>query len=108
MPMDRGLPRDYAVMVSLAGNHTIRNLAMIDSAQQRIDQLERDKRWWKRLAIGFMIVVALVLIGGAITSAAVGAAMSARAREAEREAMNAKERARQARQLEETANKTKR
>jgi hypothetical protein len=35
---------------------------MSDDTQQRIEQLERDKRWWKRLAIG--LAAALVLIPG--------------------------------------------
>jgi hypothetical protein len=39
---------------------------MTDDTQQRIEQLEREKRWWKRLAIGLMTVctgLTVVLVG---------------------------------------------
>jgi hypothetical protein len=35
---------------------------MTDDIQQRIDRLERDKRWWRRVAIGLMISFVVVAI----------------------------------------------
>jgi hypothetical protein len=61
---------------------------MTDSTQQRINQLERDKRWWKRLAIGFIAAFAIILVGS-------GAASLTLARQARNQALLAEQHARQ-------------
>jgi hypothetical protein len=64
---------------------------MTDDIQQRIDRLERDKRWWKRLAIGLMFSFTLVIAAGGFTSAT----LAVKARRAAEVAYRAAERARQ-------------
>lgn len=67
---------------------------MTDDAQQRIEQLERDKRFWKRLAVGLMIVFVLTLAGWGVSSIA----MTTRARAAEELARQSRNEAEQQRQ----------
>jgi hypothetical protein len=55
-------------MLQTGGNDVVRSFAMTDGIQHRINQLERDKRWWKRLAIGFIVAFAIILVGGAVTA----------------------------------------
>jgi hypothetical protein len=90
MPMDWGLARDYAARDAQRwGDYFVRSFAMTDSIQQRINQLERDKRWWKRVAIGFMVVFSIILLGGGVTSFTL-------ARQAREQALKAEQLARQA------------
>jgi hypothetical protein len=68
---------------------------MTDNSQQRIDQLERDTRWWKRIAIGFMLTFVLIIAAGGVTSVALTIKARRAAEVAYREAERAQQEARQ-------------
>jgi uncharacterized protein YjeT (DUF2065 family) len=71
---------------------------MIDEIQQRISQLERDKRWWKRLALGLVVAFSLILVLGGIISISLATRARYMAQKQERAAMEAGMQARKARQ----------
>jgi len=71
---------------------------MTDDIQQRIDRLERDKRWWKRLAIGLLLTLALSITSGLVISVTFATKARRAAEVAYREAERAQQDARQQRQ----------
>ena len=68
---------------------------MTDERQQRVDQLERDLRWWKRLAIGLIVAFGLILLVGGVSSISLATRARNIARQQERTAMEAVMRARE-------------
>jgi sensor domain CHASE-containing protein len=62
---------------------------MTDDAQKQIAVLERDKRWWKSLAIGFMSVLAFIVIASGFSFVVLTMRARAEAQRAEAEARRA-------------------
>jgi hypothetical protein len=84
-----------------------------ESLEERIDQLEQSRNFWKRLALGQLLLLALVIVAGITTSSMMAvraqqATMTAleearRAQEAEAEARQQAEKAARAAEAEHKA-----
>src|SRR5262245_34669722 len=58
------------IVMTVSGPRQIHpgKVVMTGAMQQRIDRLERDRRWWKRLALGLMALSGTFLVTGLVTS----------------------------------------